>query len=233
MRVRADLNISLDGVGAPADRTPEDPLGDDWWRLVDSYTATRTFRRMVLCDTSGAGTTGVDDKWATSYFEHVGAVIMGAGMFGLDLHPRDPDWYGYWGTNPPFQVPVLVLTGEERPSLQMEGATVFHFASLTPQQALDWASSRAGTLDVRIGGGPTVVREFLKAGLIDELHVAVAPILLGKGTRLWDGLRGLENAYDVTAETAESGTTHLRFVRTASSGESTRKVPWRPDGNTL
>ena len=213
MRVRVDLNISLDGFATTTDGTPEDPFGQDWSRLVDAYTATRTFRARVLGDTTGAGTTGVDDEYGAAYFEGVGAEIMGAGMFGLHLHPNDPDWLGWWGENPPFHVPVFVLTHAARPTLEMEGGTTFQFLSATPQEALALAAAAAGDLDVRIGGGPTVVRDFLKAGLVDDLHVAITPILLGGGIRLWDDLRGLENNCRVTTEVAESGTVHVTFSR--------------------
>ena len=231
MKVHADLNLSIDGFGSPPHPTPEEPLGEDWFRLVDSYTATRTFRERVLGDTSGAGTTGVDDKHASAYFEELGAEIMGAGMFGLDLHPNDPDWRGYWGENPPFHVPVFVLTHQKRPDLTLEGGNVFRFLSATPTEVLALAAEAAEGRDVRIGGGPTVVREFLAAGLIDRLHVAIAPILLGGGVRLWDGLRGLESDYVVTTEAAESGTVHITFTRTVIEAPGTS--PWRPEGDTL
>lgn len=213
MKVRVDLNISLDGFGTPIDGTPENPFGEDWGRLVAAYTSTRTFRERVLGDTSGAGTTGVDDKYAIAYFDGIGAEIMGAGMFGLHLHPNDPDWHGWWGPNPPFHAPVFVLTHEDRPTLEMEGGTVFRFISATPEEALELAAAEAGTLDVRVGGGLTVVRAFLKAGLVDELHVAITPILLGGGIRLWDDLRGFDRDYRVTSETAESGILHVTFTR--------------------
>ena len=213
MRVRVDLNISLDGFATTTDATPEELFGKDWFRLVAAYTATRTFRSRVLGDTSGEGTTGVDDKYAAADFEGIGAEIMGAGMFGLHNFGDDPEWRGWWGPNPPFHVPVFVLTHDQRPSLEMEGGTTFHFISADPKEALDLAAAEAGALDVRIGGGPTVVREFLKAGLVDELHVAVAPMLLGGGIRLWDDLRGLESGYTAKSESAESGTTHVTFTR--------------------
>lgn len=213
MAVRVDLNISLDGFATTTDQTPEEPFGQDWPRLVDAYVATRTFRERVLHDTSGEGTTGVDDQHARAYFAEVGAEIMGAGMFGLHAFPDDPDWRGWWGDEPPFGVPVFVLTHTARPSLPMAGGTTFHFLSATPEQALERAVAVAGGQDVRVGGGPTVVRDFLRAGLVDRLHVAIAPILLGRGIRLWDDLRGWEAGYQVTAQTAESGTTHLVFQR--------------------
>jgi len=214
MAVRVDLNISLDGFATTTDQTPENPMGADWSRLVDAYVATRTFRQRVLHDDSGGGTTGVDDAYAQAYFAEVGAEIMGAGMFGLHDFPDDPNWRGWWGDDPPFRIPVFVLTHTApRPSIEMAGGTTFHFLSKAPPEALDRAHAVAGGKDVRTGGGPTVVRDFLKAGLVDQLHIAIAPILLGRGIRLWDDLRGLESGYRVTAETAESGTTHLTFRR--------------------
>lgn len=213
MAVRVDLNISLDGFATTTDQTPDDPFGRDWDRLVGAYVATRTFRSRVLHDMSGEGTAGVDDRYAEAYFAELGAEIMGAGMFGLHEHGDDPDWRGWWGDEPPFRIPVFVLTHAPRPSIEMAGGTTFHFLSASPDAALEHAVEAAGGKDVRIGGGPTVVREFLKAGLVDQLHVAIAPILLGRGIRLWDGLRELQAGYEVTAETAPSGTVHLTFRR--------------------
>jgi dihydrofolate reductase len=214
MAVRIDLNISLDGFATTTDQTPEKPFGEDWPRLVDAYVSTRTFRERVLHDTSGTGTTGVEDAYAQAYFTEIGAEIMGAGMFGLHDFPDDPDWRGWWGEEPPFQAPVFVLThGAPRPPLEMAGGTTFHFLNVTPQEALDRALEAAGGKDVRVGGGATVARDFLKAGLVDRLHVAIVPILLGRGIRLWDELRGLESGYEVVAETAERGIVHLTFRR--------------------
>ncbi|MBB3382715.1 MULTISPECIES: dihydrofolate reductase family protein [unclassified Rhizobium] len=213
MAIRVDLMISLDGFATTTDQTPETPFGEDWPRLVGAYVATRTFRERVLKDTSGTGTTGVDDNYAREYFENVGAEIMGAGMFGLHNFPDDPNWQGWWGEEPPFRVPVFVLTHTPRPSLEMAGGTVFHFLSAAPTGLLQQAVKAADGKDVRIGGGPTVVRDFLKAGLVDRLHVAITPILLGRGIRLWDDLRGLEAGYAVKSETAPSGTIHLTFQR--------------------
>jgi len=213
MAVRVDLMISLDGFATTTDQTPEVPFGEDWPRLVGAYVATRTFRERVLKDTSGAGTTGVDDDYAKEYFANVGAEIMGAGMFGLHNFPDDPNWRGWWGEEPPFRVPVFVLTHKPRPSIEMAGGTTFHFLNTTPVDALQQAVGAARGKDVRIGGGPTVVRDFLSAGFVDRLHVAIAPILLGRGVRLWDDLRGLETGYEVKAETAPSGTIHLTFQR--------------------
>lgn len=213
MAIRVDLNVSLDGFATTTDHTAENPFGDDWGRLTSAYVATKTFRERVLHDTSGQGTTGVDDKYAREYFDAVGAEIMGAGMFGLHNFPNDPNWQGWWGDAPPFQCPVFVLTGRELPSIEFANGTSFEFIAATPQGVLDRALAVAGGQDVRIGGGPTVVRDFLKAGLVDRLHVAIVPILLGSGIRLWDDLRGLESDYEVMAETAESGVVHLTLSR--------------------
>ena len=213
MAVRVDLNISLDGYATTEGGTPENPMGDDWGKLTAAYAATRTFRERVFNDTSGAGTTGIDEKYAAAYFEEVGAEIMGAGMFGFHNFPDDPDWKGWWGDEPPFRVPVFVLTHRTVPSMVMAGGTTFHFVQATPLKVLAQATAAANGKDVRVGGGASTVRAFLLAGLVDRLHVAVAPILLGRGINLWDGLRGLEDSCDVTAKTADSGTVHITFTR--------------------
>jgi dihydrofolate reductase len=213
MAVRVDLITSLDGFATTTDQTPDEPMGADWSRLVAAYIATRTMQERVFKDLSGKGTTGIDDRYARAYFENIGAEIMGAGMFGLHSFPDNPDWTGWWGDEPPFRCPAFVLTHKPRPSIEMAGGTTFHFLTATPAEALQRATAVAGGKDVRIGGGPTAVREYLKAGLVDRLHVAITPILLGRGIRLWDDLRGLEAGYAVEAETAESGTVHLTFRR--------------------
>jgi len=213
-RVRIDLMISLDGYGATADQTPENPMGEDWGRLTESYIATRTMQERVLGDTTGAGTTGIDNDYAAAYFEGVGAEIMGAGMFGLHAYPDDPDWKGWWGDEPPFAAPVYVLTHTApRLSIPMQGGTTFHFRNAPIADVLAEASEAAGGKDVRVGGGAGTAQQFLAAGLVDDLHVAIAPILLGRGTNLWDGLRGLDLTHKVTSEVAESGTIHVTFTR--------------------
>ena len=213
MAVRVDLMISLDGFATTTDQTPDVPFGEDWPRLVGAYAATRTFRERVFKDKTGAGTTDLDDEYAKAYFANVGAEIMGAGMFGLHNFPDDPNWRGWWGDEPPFGVPVFVLSHKQQPSLKMAGGTTFHFIDTHPADALQQAVSVANGKDVRIGGGPTVVRDYLKAGLVDRLHVAITPILLGRGIRLWDDLRGLETGFTIKSETAPSGAIHLTFRR--------------------
>jgi dihydrofolate reductase len=212
-RVRIDLFASLDGY-TPTSPTPENPMGEDWGRLTAAYAATRTFHERVFGDTSGAGTTGVDDAYAAAHFEGVGAEIMGAAMFGLHTFPDDPDWKGWWGDQPPFGTPVYVLTHTApRPSIPMQGGTTFHFRSGTIEDVLAEATGAAGGADVRVGGGTGTARAFLRAGLVDDLHLMVAPILLGRGTRLWDDLPALDLTHTVTTEVAESGTVHVTFRR--------------------
>lgn len=213
-RVRMDLFLSLDGYAATADPTPESPMGEDWERLTAAYAATRTFRELVFGDTSGAGTTGMDDSYAKAFFVGVGAEIMGAAMFGLHSFPDDPDWKGWWGDQPPFGTPVYVLTRTApRPSIPMQDGTTFHFRSAPIDEVLAEATTAAGGQDVRVGGGISTARDFLRAGLVDHLHLMVAPVVLGRGTRLWDGLHGLEVTHTVSTEVAESGTIHITFTR--------------------
>lgn len=212
-RVRMDLFASLDGY-TPSDLTPDSPMGEDWGRLTAAYAGTRTFREKIFGDTSGAGTTGVDDRYARAFFQGVGAEIMGAGMFGIHSHPDDPDWKGWWGDTPPFGTPVYVLTRTApRPSIPMDGGTTFHFRHAAIEDVLAEASDAAGDLDVRIGGGYRTAQAFLRAGLVDDLHLLVAPLFLGRGYRLWDDLTGFENTYTVTTEAAESGVVHVTLTR--------------------
>lgn len=211
-RVRIDLFTSLDGY-TPADPTPEAPMGADWGRLTAAYVATRTFRER-LGDPSGEGTTGVDERYAVAFFEGIGSEIMGAGMFGLHTFPDDVDWKGWWGDTPPFGTPVYVLTHTApRAPIAMEGGTTFHFRSAAIEDVLAEAAEAAGGLDVRVGGGYSTARDFLRAGLVDDLHLMVAPIFLGRGHRLWDDLRGFELTHKVTTEVAESGEIHVTLTR--------------------
>ncbi|MDJ0356631.1 dihydrofolate reductase family protein [Paenarthrobacter sp. PH39-S1] len=212
-RVRMDLFTSLDGY-TPDDPTPEAPMGADWGRLSAGWTMTRTFRENVFGDTSGKGTTGVDDRYARAFFHSVGSEIMGAGMFGFHAFPDDPDWKGWWGDNPPYGTPVYVLTHTApRPSIPMEGGTTFHFRNTAIEDALAEATEAADGSDVRISGGYSTARDFLRAGLVDDVHLMVAPIFLGRGNRLWDDLRGFERTHEVTTEVAESGRIHVTLTR--------------------
>jgi len=213
-RVRIDLFLSLDGYAATAEPTAESPMGQGWERLTAAYIATRAFREMVFGDTSGAGTNGIDQSYAAAFFEGIGAEIMGAAMFGLHSFPDDPDWKGWWGDQPPFHTSIYVLTrSAPRQSIPMEGGTTFHFRNAAIKEVLAEATEAAGGKDIRVGGGISTARDFLLAGLVDHLHLMIAPIILGNGTRLWDGLGGLEQTHTVTTEVAESGTIHINFTR--------------------
>ncbi len=205
-----NFSISLDGFATGEGLSLEAPFGHAGERLHTWMFATR-WGRAMLGQPGGSG--GVDDTFARAFASGVGAEIMGAGKFGPPGWQDDPAWRGWWGDNPPFHTPVFVLTHRPRPPLVMEGGTTFHFLDAPPAEALRAAREAAGGLDVRIGGGPTVVRAFLAAGLIDHLHLVVVPIVLGRGVRLWDGLEGLERGYAVEAVSSPSGVTHVTFTR--------------------
>jgi dihydrofolate reductase len=177
---------------------------------------TTRFWRSTVGDTGG--TVGVDHSFANRHGLGIGAEIMGRGKVGPQTGPwtdvgTDDEWRGWWGPKPPFRTPVFVLTHHPRSPIEMEGGTVFHFVDASPQEALDLAREAAGDLDVRIGGGPTVIRDFLAVDLIDTLHVVQVPILLGRGVRLWDGIEGLEESYNIEAVSSPSGVTHLSITR--------------------
>lgn len=211
-RVRINLFTSLDGY-TPDDPAPDRPMGTDWGRLTAAWASTRTFRHN-LGDFSGEGTTGVDDRYAVDFFKGVGSEIMGAGMFGLHAFPDDPDWKGWWGEKPPFGSPVYVLTHTApRPSIPLEGGTTFHFRNAPIENVLAEATEAADGLDVRVGGGYRTARDFLRAGLVDDLHLMVTPIFLGRGHRVWDDLSGFDRTHMVTTEVAESGVVHVTLTR--------------------
>jgi dihydrofolate reductase len=203
-----NFSISLDGFGTGEGLSQDAPFGHAGQRLHEWMIATRWW------DPGGSG--GVDDAFAQLHGVGIGAEIMGAGKFGPPGWHEDQGWEGWWGPNPPFHTPVFVLTHSPRPSIEMEGGTVFHFIDASPAEALETARTAADGQDVRIGGGPTTVRDFLAAGLVDHLHVVVVPILLGRGVRLWEGLEGLEADYRVEATSSPRGVTHMTFTRTSA-----------------
>jgi dihydrofolate reductase len=206
-----NFSVSLDGFATGEGQTLEAPFGHAGTRLHEWFFGTRAFQEMRG---EKGGETGVDDAVARTWEPGIGAEIMGRNKFGPQRGPwQDESWNGWWGPNPPFHTPVFVLTHHPRPSVEMEGGTTFHFIDATPQEALRQAREAAGGLDVRIGGGPSTVRAFLAADLIDHLHVAVVPILLGRGERLWDGLEGIEARFHTESVTTPSGVTHLTFTR--------------------
>jgi dihydrofolate reductase len=207
-----NFTVSLDGFGTGEGQSQESPFGHAGMRLHQWMFATRFGHEMQGRDGGG---TGADDAYASSWDVGIGAEIMGANKFGPPGWQDDPDWKGWWGPNPPFHTPTYVLTHRPRPSIEMEGGTTFHFLEASPEEALAVAREGAGGLDVRIGGGVTVVRDFLAAGLVDHAHFAVVPVVLGRGERVWDGLEGLESSYDVESVTTASGTTHVTFSRKA------------------
>ena len=206
-----NFSVSLDGYGTGEGQSLESPFGHAGGRLVEWFFATRSFRTM---HGQPGGATGADDALASNWGPGIGAEIMGRNKFGPVRGPwPDEEWKGWWGDDPPFHTPVFVLTHYPRPAVEMKGGTTFHFIDASPREALDAAQEAAGGLDVRIGGGPATVRQFLAADLIDHLHIAVVPIVLGRGERLWDGFEGLEERFNVESVTTPSGVTHLTFTR--------------------
>lgn len=204
------LSISLDGFAAGEGQSVDTPMGHAGQRLHEWAFATRFGAPIVGRD---GGTAGVDDAFAQQHEPGIGAEIMGAGKFGPPGWQDDPSWRGWWGRNPPFHTPTFVLTHRPRPPLEMEGGTTFHFLDASPAEALTVAREAAAGQDVRIGGGATVAREFIAAGLVDHIHLVVVPIVLGRGVRLWDGLEGMELDYDLETTSSPSGVTHLTFTR--------------------
>ncbi|MFI6290888.1 dihydrofolate reductase family protein [Nonomuraea sp. NPDC050790] len=204
-----NFSISLDGFGTGDGQAEGAPFGHAGERLHEWMFATRFWSDMAG---GPAGSAGADHVYAAMHGPGIGAEIMGAGKFGPPGWQDDPDYKGAWGANPPFHSPVFVLTHRPRPSIEMEGGTTFHFLDTSPADALKTAREAAGGLDVRLGGGPSVIRDFLAQGLVDHMHVVQVPMLLGRGVRLWDGLEALEDRYTIEAVSTPSGVTHLTFT---------------------
>lgn len=210
-----NLAVSLDGFATGEGQSLETPFGHAEGRLMRWFFPTNTFVSMSSHEDEavGMGTHGVDDAFAAATNRGIGAEIMGRRKFGPQVGPwEDESWRGWWGEEPPFHSPVIVLTHHHRPDLVV-GETTFLFRELPPAKALALATELAGGLDVRLGGGPTVVREFLEADLVDHLHVVVVPIVLGRGVRLWDGLEGLEERFEVEVTASPTGVVHYVFTR--------------------
>lgn len=210
-----NFSISLDGFATGEGRSFDAPFGHAGQRLHEWMFATQFARRMF--GEKGGGV-GVDHAFAARHEPGIGAEIMGRGKFGPQTGPwadlgTDEEWRGWWGPNPPFHTPVFVLTHHRRPPLEVDGGTVFHFIDAGPADALALARDAAGDLDVRLGGGPTVVRDFLAADLVDTMHLVQVPIVLGRGERLWDGLEGIEERYDIEVVGSPSGVTHMTWTR--------------------
>ena len=205
-----NFSISLDGFGSGEPQSRDEPFGHAGERLHEWMFATRWWSEM---SGGSGGSGGVDDALARQHGPGIGAEIMGAGKFGYPGWHEDPEWKGWWGANPPFHTPTFVLTHHTRPSIEMEGGTTFHFVDAPPSEALETARDAADGKDVRLGGGATMVRDFLAARLVDHAHVVVVPILLSRGALLWDGLEGLEDDYEFESVSSPSGVTHMTLTR--------------------
>jgi dihydrofolate reductase len=193
LKVRS-FAVSLDGYAAGPDQSLDNPLGVGGTRLHEWVFATRGGRQMIGED---GGETGIDDDFFGRGFEGIGASIMGRNMFGpIRGEWSDDEWKGWWGDDPPYHHPVFVLTHHPRPSLTMDGGTVFHFVDNGIEAALERAVEAADGADVRLNGGVSTVQQYLRAGLVDEMHLAISPALLGRGERLLDDLDGVLDAYD-------------------------------------
>jgi len=202
--------VSIDGFGAGPDQDLHNPLGVRGPELMEWFFHTRFWRKMHGQD---GGETGVDNRIAEQSFEGIGAWILGRNMFGPVRGPwPDESWKGWWGEEPPYHTPVFVLTHHPRATLQMAGGTQFHFVTEGIQAALQQARAAAGGLDVRLGGGAATIRQYLRAGLIDELHLALSPVLLGTGEHLFHGIDLHALGYACEKCIAGERATHL-FLR--------------------
>ncbi|MFZ1731394.1 MAG: dihydrofolate reductase family protein [Bacteroidota bacterium] len=211
----ASFSLSLDGFGAGPGQNLDNPLGVGGAELHRWVFPTRTFRNMH--DDGADGTTGIDDDFAARGFVNIGAWILGRNMFGPVRGPwPDENWRGWWGTNPPYHVPTFVLTHHARPSLEMEGGTVFHFVTGGLHEALERAREAAAGKDVRIGGGAETIRQYLREGLVDELHLAVAPVLLGTGEPLFEGIDMRALGYRCVEHVPSELATHIVLRRSRS-----------------
>lgn len=205
------FTVSLDGYGAGPNQDRQNPLGVGGIALHNWFFPTQTFQAM---HGSGSGTTGPDDDFAARGFENVGAWIMGRNMFGPVRGPwPDEKWRGWWGENPPYHVPVYVLTHHARPSLHMEGDNVFHFITGGIHEAFRLATAAAGTKDIRLGGGVATIRQYLEAGLVDEMHLAISPVLLGSGENLLAGIDLPALGFSVTEHMPSTAATHVVLTR--------------------
>ncbi len=216
-RIRVNgFTISLDGYGAGPDQDINHPLGVGGTELHQWLISTRTFQQTLFG--KAGGTTGVDDDFAARGFEQVGAWILGRNMFAPTRGDwSDLTWQGWWGDNPPYHVPVFILTHYARPSIEMAGGTTFHFVTGGIHEALDRARKAAGGMDVRIGGGPATIRQYLRYGLIDELHIAIAPVLLGRGEPLFEGIDLRALGYACVQSVASEKATHVVLRRQGSA----------------
>jgi dihydrofolate reductase len=205
------FTISLDGYGAGPNQDLNNPLGIGGGALHQWLVSTRTFHQIFGKE---GGTTGADDDFAARGFDNVGAWILGRNMFGpVRGGWPDDSWKGWWGDNPPYHTPVFVLTNHPRASISMEGGTVFHFVTDGIHSALERAIEAAKGRDIRIGGGVATIRQYLSAGLVDEMHLAIAPVLLGRGEHLFADLDVARLGYVCTAHVATPNATHVVIAK--------------------
>ncbi|MDB6006191.1 MAG: deaminase [Prosthecobacter sp.] len=206
------FTLSIDGFAAGRDQSLDNPLGIGGTALHGWAFATRSFQTQLFG--KDGGETGIDDDFAARGFHNVGAWIMGRNMFGPVRGPwPDESWRGWWGDNPVYHKPVFVLTHHPRAPLVMEGGTTFHFITEGIHVALERAREAANGMDVRIGGGGDTIRQYLQARLIDELHLAISPVLLGAGERLFDGIHLPDLGYRCTQQVATERATHVVISR--------------------
>jgi dihydrofolate reductase len=209
-----NLSMSLDGYVAGPDQDVDNPLGVGGPLLHDWVFATRTGRQMIG---ETGGDEGLDDKVIAQGDEGIGATIMGRNMFGPVRGPwKDEQWTGWWGEDPPYHHQVFVLTHHARPSVAMQGGTTFHFVAEGIESALERAFEAADGRDVRLGGGASTVQQYLRAGLVDEMHVAIVPVLLGRGERLFEPQLDLATSYECVEFVSSPSVCHVRLARRAT-----------------
>jgi dihydrofolate reductase len=205
------FSLSLDGFGAGPNQDLKHPLGVGGAQLHQWFFPTRTFRKMTGQE---GGTSGIDNDFAARGWERVGAWILGRNMFGPIRGPwPNEDWKGWWGDTPPYHTPVFVLTHHPRPALEMAGGTTFHFVTEGILVALQRAQEAAGGLDVRLGGGPATIRQYLLAGLVDQLHLAVSPVLLGSGESLLAGIDLLKLGFKCAEHITSPSALHVVLAK--------------------
>jgi len=210
LRVQS-FSVSLDGYGAGPDQDLANPLGVGGMAIHQWFFATRTFQKIHGRD---GGATGIDDDFAARGFANIGAWILGRNMFGPVRGPwPDDSWKGWWGDNPPYHTPAFVLTNHPRPSIVMDGGTVFHFVADGINAALALATEAANGKDVRLGGGVATIRQYLRAALIDEIHLAISPVLLGSGEHLLTGIDAAKLGYECTEHVASPNVMHVVLTR--------------------